>query len=192
MDSAASSSSVLAHRFALDEYHRLIESGGFDEDARVELIEGTIADMSPKTPEHERLVAWLARWLTLAVDAQGYEVHVCAPLTIGDSEPEPDLAVIANDTPQPYHPATATLVIEVAVSSQHRDLRQKPTIYAQALVPEYWVIDLDADRVIAHRDPRDNAYERITEIPGVGRIAPEALGLPQLDVAELLAAARLR
>ena len=39
------------HRLSTDEYHRLIEAGGFDEDARVELIDGLLADMSPKTGE---------------------------------------------------------------------------------------------------------------------------------------------
>ncbi len=48
------------HRLSTDEYHRLIEAGGFDEDARVELIDGLLADMSPKTREHENAVAWLA------------------------------------------------------------------------------------------------------------------------------------
>ena len=48
------------HRLSLDEYHRLIESGGFDEDARMELIDGLLVDMSPKTREHENAIAWLA------------------------------------------------------------------------------------------------------------------------------------
>ncbi len=38
------------HRLTADEYHRLIESGGFDEDTRIELIDGLLLDMSPKSP----------------------------------------------------------------------------------------------------------------------------------------------
>jgi Uma2 family endonuclease len=181
-----------AHRFSLQEYHQLIESGGFDEDSRVELIGGMIADMSPKTPEHEHVLAWLARWLTLAVDDQRFEVRVCGPLTIETSEPEPDLAVVARDAPQPYHPATAALVIEVTVSSQDRDLRQKPAVYAQAGVPEYWVVDLEADRVVVHRNPTGPGYETIAEILATDGIEAQSLTLPMLDVAELLAAARRR
>ncbi len=48
------------HRLSTGDYHRLIEAGGFDENARVELIESLLADMSPKTREHENAVAWLA------------------------------------------------------------------------------------------------------------------------------------
>ncbi len=179
-----------AHRFSLEEYHQLIQSGGFDEDSRVELIEGVIADISPKTAEHENAIRWLTRWLISAVDPKRFEVGVQTALTLGGSEPEPDLAVIATDVPRPYHPATATLIIEVAVSSQDRDLRQKPVLYAHAGVAEYWVVNLDAGLVVVHRDPTDTGYEAITEIPADGAVQAQALELPRLEVAELLAAAR--
>jgi Uma2 family endonuclease len=44
------------HRYSLDAYHRLIEAGAFDEDERVELLEGLLVRMSPKTPRHERAI----------------------------------------------------------------------------------------------------------------------------------------
>ena len=130
------------HRLSVDEYHRILEAGGFDQNARVELLGGLLAAMSPKTRAHENAVAWLTRWLMQAVDLDRYEVRVASPLTLEDSEPEPDLAVIALDAPRPYHPATATLLIEIAASSLHRDLDTKTGIYATAGVPEYWVLDL--------------------------------------------------
>ncbi len=181
-----------AHRFSLDEYHQLIESGGFDEDSRVELIEGVIADMSPKTAEHENAIRWLTRWLISAVDSERFEVGVQTALTLGGSEPEPDLAVIPIDAPRPYHPATAALVIEVAVSSQDRDLRQKPVLYAQAGITEYWVVDLDSGVVVVHRNATETGYEAIAEIPADGAVQAQAVELPRLEVADLLAAARRR
>jgi Uma2 family endonuclease len=181
-----------AHRFSLEEYHQLIESGGFDEDSRVELIEGVIADISPKTAEHENAIRWLTRWLISAVDPDQFEVGVQTALTLDGSEPEPDLAVIPSDAPRPYHPATAALVIEVAMSSQDRDLRQKPALYARAGITEYWVVDLDAGVVVVHRNPTDKGYETITQIPADGSIDAHALALPRLEIAELLGAARRR
>jgi len=181
-----------AHRFSLEEYHQLIESGGFDEGSRVELIEGAIADMSPKTAEHENAIRWLTRWLITAVDPARFEVGVQTALTLSGSEPEPDLAVIPSDAPRPYHPATAALVIEVAMSSQDRDLRQKPALYARAGITEYWVVDLDAGVVVVRRNPTDTGYQAIAEIPADGSIDAQALALPRLEVAELLAAARRR
>jgi hypothetical protein len=38
----------------MDEYHRLIEAGAIDEDARLELIDGLLLELSPKTREHEK------------------------------------------------------------------------------------------------------------------------------------------
>lgn len=181
-----------AHRFSLEEYHQLIEYGGFDEDSRVELIEGVIVDISPKTAEHENAIRSLTYWLISAVDPERFEVGVQTALTLSNSEPEPDLAVIPTDVHRPYHPGTATLVIEVAVSSRDRDLRQKPVLYAQAGIDEYWVVDLDAGVVVVHRDPTETGYGAITQIPGNGTVEAQAFELPRLDVAELLAAARRR
>src|SRR3954447_8000689 len=146
------------HRLSPEEYRRLVEFGVFDEDARVELIGGLLVDMSPKSRVHENAVAWLNRVLVQAVDHERLEVRVAAPLTIGDSEPEPDLAVIALDAPRPHHPATAELVIEVASSSRQRDLHEKPPVYAAAGVPRYWVVDLDTRTVVVHGDPTATGY----------------------------------
>jgi Uma2 family endonuclease len=88
-------------------------------------------------------------------------VRVSAALTLDRSEPEPDLFLIDLDAPRPYHPGTAKLVIEVAVSSQRRDLRTKPPIYARAGVPLYWVIDIDARRAVVHREPGPDGYANV-------------------------------
>ena len=176
------------HRFSLEEYHRLIEAGGFDEDARIELIDGLLVDMSPKSPAHENAIAWLNKLLVRSLDDR-FEVRVSTALTTGTSEPEPDIMVIEPDAPRPYHPGTAALIIEVAVSSQRRDLRHKPPIYAGAGVPDYWVVDLDAGRVVVHGSPHDGGYEH-TEIVGAGgELVASRLDLPPIAVAELLAAA---
>lgn len=186
---ATSELAVAVHRFSLEEYHQMVESGGFDEDTRVELIEGMIVDMSPKSKEHENVIAWLAEWLTLAVDRRRFQVRTSAALTLERSEPEPDLSVIRRDAPRAYHPSTAALVIEIAVSSQRRDLHQKPSLYARAGIEEYWVIDLDARRAVVHGNPAGDRYESVTEVGAQGNIVAQALALPSLALGELLAAA---
>ena len=164
----------------------MIESGGLDEDTRIELIDGLILDMSPKTPRHENVISFLMRRLFAWLDLDRFEIRVGAPLSLGDSEPEPDLIVIERGTERPYHPATAALVIEVAVSSQRRDLRVKPRLYATAGVPVYWVIDVDAGRAVVHSDPVDGAYAQ-TEF--VSELTAEHIGLAPITVADALAAA---
>lgn len=178
------------HRFSLEEYHRLIEAGGFDEDARVELIEGILVDMSPNTRTHDRAIRWLNEWLVLSIDRRRFEVGPQTALTLSDSEPEPDLTVVPRNAQEPYHPGTAMLVIEVAVSSRYRDLRQKPILYARAGVPEYWVVDLDKSCVVVHLTPSGDRYESIVTVRGDGTVMARAVELPELKVAELLAAVR--
>lgn len=177
------------HRFSLDEYHQLIESGGFDDRTRVELIDGLIVEMSPKSPQHENVLAWLAERFWDAVDQARYQVRVAAALTLERSEPEPDLIVIDRDAPRPYHPATATLVIEVSVSSLRRDLIRKQELYARAQVPEYWVADVDGRRVVVHRQPREGAYEQVSEARAGDTLRSQALPAVELSVDELFAAA---
>lgn len=176
------------HRYSLEEYHQLIESGGLDEDARVELLDGWMVDMSPKTPRHERAVRALVRWLRL-IDSDLYEVGFGSPLTLAASEPEPDVAVFERGAPAPYHPASAVLVIEVAVSSLSRDLAVKSTLYASAGVSEYWVVDLDGRRVLVHRRPAGDRYAERFELGPGRQLVPEALDLPPLVIDELLRAA---
>jgi Uma2 family endonuclease len=177
------------HRISPEEYGRLVEAGVFDEGARVELIDGLIVDMSPRTAAHENAIAWLNEVLVLALDLDRFQVRVGASLSIASSQPEPDIAVIERAVPRPYHPGTAALVIEVAVSSQRRDLRHKPRIYASAGVPVYWVADLDAGRAVAHSSPRGGAYERVDVVGPDGELDAAHLALPPVSVAELLAAA---
>jgi len=176
------------HRFSLDEYHQLIESGGLDEDMRVELIDGLIVEMSPKSPKHENVLAWLAERLFDVVDRARYQVRVASALTLERSEPEPDLMVVARDVPAPYHPSTATLVVEVSVSSLRREVR-KHELYARAGVPEYWVVDVDGRRVVVHEQPHEGAYEKVTEVRAGEALASQVLSGVELPVDELFAAA---
>ncbi len=176
------------HRLSIEEYHRLVQCGGFDEDARVELIEGLILDMSPKTPPHENAIRWLMEWVTDHVDRSRHQLMVCGALTIGSSEPEPDLAIIERSEPRREHPAEALLVIEVALSSADRDLHVKPALYARA-VEEYWVVDLQARRVVVHRDRADGAYREIGTVMAGDDVSARSVNMGQLPTGDLFAAA---
>jgi Uma2 family endonuclease len=152
----------------------------------VELLDGLLVSMSPKSPRHERAVRWLARWLFAVVDLDVFEIGVNSPLTLGTSEPEPDLAVFRRDTPSPYYPGGATLVVEVALTSRARDLGVKPGLYATAGVPEYWVVDLDASTVVVHRRPSRDRYLEPFEVGAGGRLDTRALTSAPLSLDEPL------
>lgn len=167
----------------------MIESGGFDEDSHIELLEGLLVRMSPRTREHENAIEWLNDWLMFRIDRKHYKVRVASSLTLDDSEPEPDLAVIPVGVARPYHPATASLVVEVAVSSLRRDLMQKTTPYARAGVLEYWVIDLAGRRAVVHRRPGDDGYAESFVVGAGDELTAASVELPPLELGELLRAA---
>ena len=90
--------SVLAlepqRRLSVDDYHRMIAAGVFDEDEHIELLEGVIVEMSPQRPRHAEVIRRLCdpRFVTAGPD---HVVQAQLPLSLGEaSEPEPDVAVV--------------------------------------------------------------------------------------------------
>jgi Uma2 family endonuclease len=87
----------------------------------------------------------------------GWYAREHAPLAVDDdSEPEPDVAMVAGEPRMHYaaHPSTAALVVEVADSSVRCDRRLKAELYARNRLPEYWIVNLTDASVEVHRDPR--------------------------------------
>src|SRR5690349_1043686 len=84
------------HQFTVAEYHRLIELGILGENDRVELLEGYLVEKLPHDLIHDGTLQWLNRRLLRLLPA-GWEVRVQMPVTLSDSEPEPDGAVVRED-----------------------------------------------------------------------------------------------
>ncbi len=142
------------------EYHHLAE---FNDETgrRTELIRGIVIDKMSKFPLHSRLLRRLFRLVQAAAElVGGVLVLKEEPLTFVDSEPEPDVSVIAgneDDYALASHPATAVLVIEVAVTSVVLD-REKAAIYAEANVPEYWIVLANEAAIEVHTAPVAGRY----------------------------------
>jgi Uma2 family endonuclease len=142
-------------RISVDEYHRMIETGILGEDEKVQLIDGMLVAMTPQGRPHAFVIQELNRLLVRAL-GDDFKVLTQLPLTLGgDSEPEPDLAVVrAQDAAsRTTHPTTALLVIEVAADSLRFDRRTKAALYARTRIPEYWIVNLADASIEVHRDP---------------------------------------
>jgi Uma2 family endonuclease len=174
------------HRLSIEEYHRLIASGGIEEGARFELIDGLLLDMSPKSPAHEKAIAWLMEWVIDHTDRARHQLRVCGALTLGTSEPEPDLMIVERPTPRGAHPSNALLVVEVALSSKERDLTVKPDLYAGA-VKEYWVVNLQARHVVVHREGANGTYRQIETVTPPEELSAQALDVGRLPTGKLFA-----
>lgn len=140
------------------EYHRLDEFNA--RGRRTELIRGIVIEKMSKSPLHAAIAKRLDD-LLLASLPPGLVVRREDPLTLADSEPEPDIAVVPGTEAEFFqaHPHTAELVVEVAVSSPALD-RENATLYAEAGVKEYWIV-LGASRQIeVYRRPENGAYRQ--------------------------------
>ena len=87
----------------------------------------------------------------------GWHVRSQEPITLGDSEPEPDVAVVRGD-PEQYErshpgPENVAMLVEVADASLDRDRSIKKQVYARAGIPAYWIVNLQERRIEVYTDP---------------------------------------
>ncbi|MBD0372561.1 MAG: Uma2 family endonuclease [Pyrinomonadaceae bacterium] len=80
---------VAKHFFTVREFERMGEAGIFREDARLELIEGEIVEMSPIGSLHASCVKRLNRFLNLAVSDISI-ISIQNPIELDDfTQPQP-------------------------------------------------------------------------------------------------------
>jgi len=166
------------------QYDALVDTGLLEGEP-VELLEGVLVEVSPQGAEHGNAITLLNRWLVPRLP-EPWLLRVQLPLAATDrSEPEPDLAVAQLSVG--HHPSTASLVIEIAVSSHRTDLVVKARIYAAAAVTEYWVLDVPAREVVVHSEPGPSGYALVRRLPWTTPLSiPVGTGIA-IDLAAVLA-----
>jgi Uma2 family endonuclease len=171
------------HRLSVEDVYRMVEAGVLDEDDRLELVEGVLVEMVPIGAEHDGALAWLTRRFG-RIETEAWELRVQSVLLTAGGYLLPDLTLVA-PMPRTAQPSTAHLVIEVAQTSQARDLA-KARDYAAADVSEYWIVDLLARMVTVHRYPLAGAYQEVTTFADGAEIKPLLADAPTVDVTALL------
>ena len=146
------------------------EAGIFRQDARLELIEGEIYEMSPIGSPHAACVTFITYVLNQLESR--LQVRVQNPLRLNDfSEPQPDVALLRwrDDFYRAAHPGPADvlLVIEIADTTLAADRGVKIPLYARAGIAEAWLVNISEGKVEIYSDPSGGAYER-TEVFGRG------------------------
>jgi Uma2 family endonuclease len=172
------------HRLSVEEVMALWDAGLLDDDLRYELVDGVLIEMGHGGPRHAGIVAWLTKQLVIAA-GDAFEVRVQDYLLTADSGFRcPDLIVI-DPVGRDRLPDTALVVIEVASTSRSRDLR-KASVYAAGGVREYWIVDVDRDVVLVHREPGEAAFGSVERFKPGDTIRP-LIDIAPIDVAALLA-----
>jgi Uma2 family endonuclease len=169
-----------ARRLKRAEYETLVGVGAF-EGEHVELVRGVVLSMSPIDPPHADTVDRLGELLMSSLSGRA-RVRVQQPLAAtADSAPQPDIAVVAPGNYRQGHPSEAHLVIEVAATSLRFDRVAKAGVYAEAGVPDYWVVNLVDGQIEVHREPTPRGYRVVTTYRRGERVA--LLAFPDITVA---------
>ena len=166
-----------------------------EEDGRYELIQGELVKKMGMNGPHANTILLLQSAL-LQIFGIGYMVRIQLPLIVSEtSEPEPDAAIVEGsprDNPQ-NNPTSALLCVEVSDSTLASDLGIKASLYAQAEVAEYWVVDIHSRLIHVHRTPIAAAalpngfgYQTVSRLTENDAISPLAAPQSSISIADLL------
>jgi Uma2 family endonuclease len=176
------------HRFNVKEYYRMAETGVLRPDARVELLDGKVLNMSPIGPFHGDVTDYLneifvaaskGRWRTRIQNSLRLDEH---------SEPQPDLVLAKPLNYRSRHPRPdeVYLLIEVSETSLGIDQDEKLPAYGRAGIPEVWIVNL-VDLVLEiYREPNFTGYGTKTVLRAGDHAKSLAFPDVVVDVAELL------
>jgi Uma2 family endonuclease len=181
-------------RFTREQYYQLADLGYFH-GRRVERIRGEIVEMSAVNWPHTLAKTTIARTLvaTFEVTNLGW-VNEQGPVTLPDSDPEPDVAVYRGTmTDYTDHPtATDTLlIVEVSDTSLFYDTTTKAELYAEQGIADYWVADVNARKLLVFRDPAPipaggHAYRTTLTLGVSDTVTPLNAPAQSLAIADLL------
>jgi Uma2 family endonuclease len=179
---------VQTYRWTREAFERLGETGVLPPDARVELVNGNLVEMSPQGSQHATAVRKVEEALRDAFRS-GFDVRPQLPLALsGTDEPEPDVAVVpgAIDDYRDAHPSEAVLVVEVADTSLDFDRNEKLRAYARGSVPEYWIVNLRDRCLEAYRAPAEGDYRTKQTFDAADTVQPSAQPERPIVVRDLL------
>jgi Uma2 family endonuclease len=153
------------YRLTVKDFELLADSGAFDSNPRVELIEGEIIVMAPLHKPHAAAQAELIIRLGLALRNVAPELRVASTPSLAvaaNSMPMPDILILPASalTDGPVDHEEALLVVEVTYATSRMDLGVKVHLYGNAGVPEYWVFDMKGGEVHVFSSPEQGGYSQ--------------------------------
>lgn len=152
-------------RLSIDEYEKMIESGVFDHNRRIELIRGELREMSPIGIPHEYAVDEFTEWSFK--NAPLDEVRIRNQESLGlaalQSVPEPDVTWVKRLDYSQRRPTASDvlLVVEVSDSSLAYDRGEKAALYADAGITDYWIVNIRDRCIEVRRQPAGKSFEDI-------------------------------
>lgn len=161
-----------------------------DDGLRRELLQGELLVSPSPRVRHQRIVGRLHAQIAAHIDEHGGAEVLLAPMDVVLSNItvlEPDLLIVADRqsdiVTEMNIQGPPALVIEV-LSDPRVDRIRKRDLYARYGVPEYWIVDPDADRVEIYRLEGDQFRKPEIIEPGEDLTTPVLHGLT-IDLAKI-------
>ena len=176
--------------FTVDEYHRIADVGILPETRRFELVRGEIIEMTIPGSSHSGRVNRLT-YLFISRLGQAVIVSGQNPVPLGlQSEPMPDVALL-KPRPDFYtsaHPSPedVLLLVEVSDTTVRYDSTIKASLYAEARIPEYWVLDVNKDVLVVRVDPSGGEYRGVQILHRGETVSPRMLPSASFTVDEII------
>ena len=171
-------------RFTVDEYYRMIELGMLKDYEKAEIIEGELIRKMTIGDRHAAIVNFLTRFFVKNV-SDDILVSVQNPVRLSDyNEPEPDVTLAdlrKYDGKRHPQPSEIILIVEVSDSTLKYDRDVKLALYAEAEIPEVWIVNLPNDIIEVHQKPSVGIYQ-LAKIFKRGEILSSEV-LPDLSIA---------
>lgn len=179
---------VTTYKWTLDRYHQAIDAGIF-EGQPIELLQGDLIVMSPEREPHAYYNSEVGDYLRALLGRRA-KIREAHPITLpNDSEPIPDLAIVQplRTTYLEHHPYPSDIfwLIEFSNATLVKDLTQKRAIYAEAGIPEYWVVNLKDQELRVFRDLVGGVYTT-EDTYRTGTVSPGAFTDIEISVRRLM------
>ncbi len=151
------------HQISVEEYDLMIESGVFDENDQIELLNGAIVKKMPKGTKHSAANDRIARVFGRHFGDNVF-IRNQNPVWLDEfSEPEPDivLAMPKEDEYENSHPTPEEifLIMEVSDSTLGYDRNTKGETYSRAGIRQYLLLNLQEKIIEDYREPGVDGFQ---------------------------------
>lgn len=153
-------------KWSIADYHKMI-AAGILRDRRIQLIDGELIEMSPEGVAHAAYGGSIVDYLRQVINGHAW-IREAHPITLSNSEPEPDIAIVQLPKSKYFqsHPIPLDIywLVEISDTTLTYDLTKKQEIYAAAGIPEYWVVDVKDKKLTTFTQPQDSSYLTKSEL----------------------------
>jgi Uma2 family endonuclease len=164
------------------EFWLLADAGAFQDFVKTELIEGEIFVVNAVHSRHARAHAALTVEIGLALRELGSDLILLSTPSTELS----DISLARSAEGKAVAGGETVLAVEISDSSVDFDLGRKQRLYARHGIPEYWVVDITARRLVQMWSPSGEAFDQRDEHPFGARVESATIAGLAVETARLL------